>query len=140
MHVANRLRRTPNGERNRSGAALSGVFFGGEGVWTVPEEIDLLTGQPTMANANDPATLRQSMNEYVAANLGLCSRRDNSQMKPSFGGISAIRLDPDGQPCFVNRDNNPKLAPSYPFPSQLAARKRNGDNRWTPSSPAASPP
>lgn len=133
LNVVNELKRTPNGELIRSGAVLGGVFFGGEGVWTVPVEVDLLTGQPTMANANDPATFRQGINQYAAANLGVYSREDDSQTTLIFGGISAITLDPNGQPYYVNRDNNPDLAPSYPFTSQIAAITRNGDNSWSQS-------
>jgi hypothetical protein len=33
----------------------------------------------------------------------------------------------------VNRDNNPDQAPSYPFTSQIAAIRRNGDNSWSQS-------
>ena len=81
-----------------------------------------------MANADDSSTFRQGINQYTAANLGLYSRRDDSQTSMIFGGISAITLDPNGQPYDVNRDNNPDLAHSYPFTSQIAAIKRNADN------------
>ena len=133
LNVVNQLRRTRDGELQRQGEALGGVFYGGEGVWTVPVQIDLLTGQPTMASADNPATFRQGINQYAASNLGLYSRLEDSQTNLIFGGISAITLDPAGQPYYVNRDNNPDLAPSYPFTSQIAAIKRNGDNSWTQS-------
>ena len=81
-----------------------------------------------MANADDSSTFRQGINQYTAANLGLYSRRDDSQTSLIFGGISAITLDPNGKPYDVNRDNNPDLAHSYQFTSQIAAIKRNADN------------
>ena len=131
LNIVNQLKQQADGELSRHGEALGGVFYGGAGVWTVPVQIDLLTGQPTMANADDPATFRQGINQYTAANLGLYSRGDDSQTSLIFGGISAITLDPEGQPYYVNRENNPDLAPSYPFTSQIAAIKRNADNSWT---------
>jgi len=133
LNVVNQLKRNGKGELSRHGEALGGVFYDGEGVWTVPVQIDLLTGQPSMANADDSSTFRQGINQYTAANLGLYSRRDDSQTSLIFGGISAITLDPNGQPYYVNRDNNPDLAHSYPFTSQIAAIKRNADNSWTQS-------
>lgn len=133
LNVVNQLKRQSDGELRRHGEALGGVFYGGEGVWTVPVQIDLLTGQPTMASADNPTTFRQGINQYSAANLGLYSQREDSQTNLIFGGISAITLDPEGQPYYVNRDNDPNLAPSYPFTSQIAAIKRSADNTWTQS-------
>ena len=133
LNIVNQLKRGKNDELQRHGEVLGGVFYGGEGVWTVPVQVDLLTGEPTMADADAPTTFRQGINQYTAANLGLYSRLEDSQTNLIFGGISAITLDPDGEPYYVNRDNNPDLAPSYPFTSQIAAIKRNRDNSWTQS-------
>jgi len=133
LNIVNQLKRKGNGSVSRHGEVLGGVFYGGEGVWTVPVQIDLLTGQPTMANADDPSTFRQGINQYTAANVGLYSRSEDSQTNLIFGGISAITLDPDGQPYYVNRENNPDLAHSYPFTSQIATIKRNADDSWSQS-------
>lgn len=108
------------------GEAIGGVFYGGEGVYTVPAQIDLITGQPTMANADDPATFRQGINQYTAANVSLFSRQENSQTNLVFGGISALTLDPNGDP-FFNSEN------PYPFTSQIAAIKRNAQGEWSQS-------
>jgi hypothetical protein len=99
----------------------------------VPVQIDLVTGQPTMANPAPPDTFRQGINQYTAANLGLYSSREDSQTSLIFGGISAITIDPNGQPYYVNRDNSPDQAPPVPFTSQIAAIKRSGDNSWSQS-------
>ena len=133
LNVVTQLKRNSQGELTPHGAALGGVFYGGEGVWTVPVQIDLVTGQPTMANPDDPDTFRQGINQYTAANLGLYSSREDSQTSLIFGGISAITIDPNGQPYYVNRDNSPDQAPPVPFTSQIAAIKRSGDNSWSKS-------
>ena len=133
LNIVNQLRRKNNGTLERQGAVLGGVFYGGVGVWTVPVEIDLLTGQPSMANPEDPATFRQAVNQYTAANLGLFSREENSQTNLIFGGISAIIMDPSGQPYYVNRDNDPNQAFSCPFTSQIAAIQRQADGSWSQS-------
>ena len=133
LNIVNQLSRTGNGTLKRHGEALGGVFYGGNGVWTVPVQIDLLTGQPTMANADDPSTFRQGINQYSAANLGLYSRNEDSQTNLIFGGISAIILDPSGQPYYVNPDNDPNQAFSYPFTSQIAAIQQQADGSWSQS-------
>ncbi len=133
LNVVNQFKLDDSGNLSRQGEALGGVFYEGEGVWTVPVEIDLLTGQPTMADANNPATFRQGINQYTASNLGLYSRSQDRQTNLIFGGISAITLDPSGEPYYVNIDNNPDLAPSYPFTSQIAALTQQRDGSWTQS-------
>ena len=116
----------------QQGEAIGGVFYGGAGVYTVPAQIDLITGQPTMANPDDVATFRQGINQYTAANVGLFSRQENSQTNLVFGGISALTLDPNGDP-FFNSEN------PYPFTSQIAAIKRNAKGEWSQSIPGSYP-
>jgi hypothetical protein len=125
-NVVTQLTANKRQQLTQHGEAIGGVFYGGQGVYTVPVQIDLLTGQPTMANANDPATFRQGINQYTAANVGLYSRQENSQTNLVFGGISALTLDPNGNP-FFNTEN------PYPFTSQIAAIKRNAKGEWSQS-------
>ena len=131
LNVMTQLDRNATGRLVQEAAALAGVFYNGEGVWTVPVEIDLLTGQPTMPAPKNPATFRQGFNQYTAANLGLYSRSEDSQTNLIFGGISAVILDPSGAPYYVNRDNDPNQGFSYPFTSQIAALSRTADGEWT---------
>ena len=130
LNIVNQLSKNKLGSLQRYGVALGGVFYNGDisdgGVWTVPAEIDLLTGIPIMADPNSPSTFRQGFNAYSAANLGLYSKKENSQVNLIFGGISALTLDPSNQP-FYNY-NNP-----YPFTSQIAALKNYNDGNWTAS-------
>jgi hypothetical protein len=126
LNVVNQLSKNNQGELKRNGTALAGVFYNGNGAWTVPAKIDLLTGQPTMANPSGSSTFRQGVNAYSAANLGLYSRSEDSQTNLIFGGISAITLDPSGDP-FYNTVN------PYPFTSQIAALKHNSKGRWKQS-------
>lgn len=133
LNVVLQLHRDAKGKLVKKATALGGVFYNGQGGWTIPVEIDLLTGQPTMPAANDPATFKQAVNQYTASNLGLYSRRENSQTNLIFGGISAVIKDPSGQPYYVNRNNDPNQAFSYPFTSQIAAITSTADGRWTQS-------
>lgn len=133
LNIVTSLERNDDGKLVRSGTALGGVFFEGSGVWTVPVEIDLLTGQPVMADPTDPGTFRQALNQYTAADLALYSRATDSQSNLIFGGISAITLDPAGNPYYVNQGNDPNLAPAYPFTSQIAAITHHADDTWTQS-------
>jgi hypothetical protein len=130
LNIVTQLSRNKNGTLSAHGEALGGVFYNGTGVWTVPVEIDLLTGQPTMADPAEPGTFRQGINQYTAANLGLYSRSEDSQTDLIFGGISAITLDPSGQPYYVNPNNDPNEAFPYPFTSQIAALTRDADGSW----------
>ena len=122
-----------NGQLSQHAEALGGVFYNGSGVWTVPVGIDLLTGQPNMVDPLLPGTFRQAVNQYTAANLGLYSRSRDRQTDLIFGGISAITLDPSGQPYYVNQYNAPNVAFAYPFTSQNAALTRNSDGTWSQS-------
>jgi hypothetical protein len=139
LNVMTQLHRTAKGKLVQEGAALAGVFYNGEGVWTVPVKIDLLTGQPIMPNPENPATFRQGFNQYTAANLGLYSRSEDSQTNLIFGGISALILDPSGETYYVNPDNDPNQGFSYPFTSQIAALSRTADGEWTQSIPGSFP-
>lgn len=131
-NVVTQLKLNNKQEIKQQGEAIGGVFYGGAGVYTVPAQIDLVTGLPTMANPDAPSTFRQGINQYTAANVGLFSRQDNSQMNLVFGGISALTLDPNGNP-FFNSEN------PYPFTSQIAGIKRNGNGEWSQSIPGSYP-
>lgn len=133
LNVVTQLHRDDKGELVQKGTALAGVFYKGLGVWTVPVEIDLLTGQPTMPAANDPATFKQAVNQYTAANVGVFSRCENNQTNLVFGGISAVIQAPSGLSYYVNLDNESNQPFPYPFTSQIAAFTSTADGRWKQS-------
>jgi hypothetical protein len=102
------LKPLPGGGHDEGLVALSGVFTPGFGVWTVPVEIDA-SGNPTMADPNDPATFKQGFNGYDSAKLGLYSEAAGTMQEILFGGISMQYIDPvsgqvvtDNQLPFVN--------------------------------------
>jgi hypothetical protein len=68
-------------------AALSGVFTPDNGVWTVPVDI-AGDGTPSMADPSTPATFKQGMNEYAAANFGAYSPSTRQMYTVLLGGIS----------------------------------------------------
>ena len=119
-----------NGQLSQHAEALGGVFFNGTGVWTVPVRIDLITGQPIMADPSSPDTFRQGVNQYTAASLGLYSLSKDSQTDVIFGGISAITINPEGLPYYVNQYNEPNISFPYPFTSQIAALTLRADGSW----------
>jgi hypothetical protein len=87
---------------------LSGVFTLTNGAWTVPVEIDA-TGNPTMADPNDPNAFKQGFNNYHSAKLGLFSELTGAMHEVLFGGISLQFRDEatdmvvlDNQLPFVN--------------------------------------
>jgi hypothetical protein len=75
---------------------LSGVFTPppSVGAWTVPVEIDS-SGNPTMADPNNPATFKQGFNNYHSAKLGLFSEASGEMHEVLFGGISLQYLNTD---------------------------------------------
>lgn len=133
LNILTQLTQTSKGKLKREGLALGGVFYNGTGVWTVPVEVDLLTGQPSMADPSAATTFRQAINQYTAASMGLFSRQDAAQTNLIFGGISAITLDPAGNPYYVNASNSPDQAFPYPFTSQVAAIRRDAQGQWQQS-------
>lgn len=72
--------------------ALSGVFtpqmVANPGAWTIPIEIEE-DGSSHMLDPDDPKTLKQAMNNYDCATVGLYSKRKDSMYTLLFGGISA---------------------------------------------------
>ena len=78
---------TVNGQQVDKIQALAGVFTTSFGVWTVPVTID----GDGYATEPDPAlasTLKQGMNSYRCANIGLYSVTQKTMHTLLFGGIS----------------------------------------------------
>ncbi len=101
---------------------LAGVFYSGQGVWTVPAEIGS-DGIPVMKDpTTDPDAFKQPMHQYNSATLGLFSAADDSMTIFSFGGISANNYDATiGKAIY---DGN------YGFTSQISATVRNSDGTY----------
>jgi hypothetical protein len=93
-------------------AVLSGVFTPTNGAWTVPVEIDA-AGQPTMADPNNAATFKQSLNGYHSAKLGMFSEAAGAMHEILFGGISVQYFDDATQQ--IATDNN------MPFVNDIAS-------------------
>lgn len=74
--------------------SLAGVFYQGEGVWTVPVDIGQ-DGVPVMADPEAPATFKQAMNHYESAKIALYSPTEDHMTQILFGGISANTLNLD---------------------------------------------
>ena len=109
------LSKDSNGDDQLSGVALSGVFFAGSGIWTVPVEISP-TGIPSMQDpATDPSVFRQALNGYECAKLGLYSSTTGEMTEVLFGGITANE--------FVNDPAVGNLAyrETFPFTNQISA-------------------
>lgn len=101
---------------------LAGVFFSGEGVWTVPAEIGP-DGVPVMKDpATDPDAFKQPMHHYNSATLELFSAADDSMTVFSFGGISANNYDATIGGAIY--DGN------YGFTSQISATVRHSDGTY----------
>lgn len=100
--------------------ALSGVFTESGGAWTVPVEISA-GGTPTMADPEDPATFKQSMNGYNTANLVMYSPSSGENHILLLGGISLVTFDGS---AFVIDDN-------LPFTSQGTSIVRKADGTYT---------
>ncbi|HEY3394246.1 MAG TPA: hypothetical protein VGK58_16150, partial [Lacipirellulaceae bacterium] len=84
---------------------LSGVFTPPPtiGAWTVPVEIDS-SGNPSMADPNDPATFKQGFNNYHSAKLGLFSESQGEMHEVLFGGISLQYLNTDTRETETDHD------------------------------------
>ncbi|HVU38660.1 MAG TPA: hypothetical protein VHC95_10010, partial [Opitutales bacterium] len=81
---------TPNGTNGSLTpglVALSGVFYNGSGVYTVPVEITA-NGTPSMADPNAPGTFKQGMNNYQSPVINLYDTATNTGHAILFGGIS----------------------------------------------------
>jgi hypothetical protein len=66
--------------------ALSGVFTLNSGIWTVPVAIDS-TGSSFMPDPSKSSTLKQGMNNYSSAHMGLFSEKANVMHTVLLGGI-----------------------------------------------------
>lgn len=100
--------------------ALAGVFTQTDGIWTVPVKISsngcTLTDDPTL-----PATFKQSLNIYNAANIGLFSKKTGEMFNVLFGGIT-YQYFLNGQPQFDTE---------FPFTNQLAAIRISPEGVFT---------
>ncbi len=122
LNVVSSLSRNPEGGAPVEGMiAYSGVFYNGEGVWTVPVEIDA-NGVPTMADPMNPNTFKQAMSNYDAAKLGLYSDATGDFTEFFFGGIAANIYDPETG--LLSYD------PEYPFNSQFTAITRDAEGNY----------
>ena len=72
--------------------ALAGVFTEGDGVWTVPVEINA-DGSTTMADPTAPDTFRQGLNNYQSAAISLYSPSNAENSMVLAGGISPQYFD-----------------------------------------------
>jgi hypothetical protein len=68
-------------------AGLAGVFTPDNGIWTIPVDI-AGDGTPSMADPANPATFKQGMNGYAAANFGAYSASTHQMYTVLLGGIS----------------------------------------------------
>lgn len=105
--------------------AYAGVFTNtaGGGVWTVPVVIDM-TGKPTMADPNSPATFKQALNQYVCASAGLYSRKNRSMYNIFFGGMtygyySGTTFQTDAEIPFTNQVTTVKMDKNGNFTQYL---------------------
>jgi hypothetical protein len=112
LNVYPTIRRNPDASLGSGLTALSGVFTLTNGAWTVPVEIDS-GGNPSEADPAAPGTLKQGMNNYDCAKLGLFSESLNQMHELLFGGISLEDYDPATQTFIV--DNN------LPFINQITS-------------------
>jgi hypothetical protein len=121
LNVAPSLSKNPEGGAPVAGLiAYSGVFYNGEGVWTVPVEIGA-DGVPVMADPSNPATFKQAMSNYDAAKLGLYSNATGEFTEFFFGGITANTYNPATGTLTYDAE--------FPFTSQISAitRDENGN-------------
>ncbi|MDG2384772.1 MAG: hypothetical protein P8N76_24095 [Pirellulaceae bacterium] len=103
------------GEDELSGVALSGVFFEGNGLWTVPVEISPM-GVPSMVNpASDPSVFKQAMNGYESAKMGLYSTTTGEMTEVLFGGITGNEFVDDPA------SGNLVYKSSFPYTNQISA-------------------
>ena len=103
------------GDDQLSGLALSGVFYVGSGIWTVPVEISP-TGIPSMQDpATDPTVFKQALNGYESAKMGMYSPTTGEMTEVLFGGITANE--------YVNdpASGNIVYTSSFPFTNQISA-------------------
>ena len=115
LNTFSALSKDSGGDDQLSNVALSGVFYVGSGIWTVPVEISP-TGIPSMQDpATDPSVFKQALNGYECAKLGLYSSTSGEMTEVLFGGITANE--------FVNDPASGNIAyrSSFPFTNQISA-------------------
>jgi len=112
-----------SGGETESLVALSGVFYNGSGVWTVPVEIGA-DGIPTMVDpSTDPNAFKQALQQYASATIGLYSQSNGEMTEILLGGISANTYDATtGE---LTYDSN------YGFTNQISAVLRDADGVYT---------
>jgi hypothetical protein len=115
---------SPDGQGGvtESTVALAGVFYNGEGVWTVPVEIGP-DGIPTTDNpTTDSGAFKQAMNQYESGKIGIYSQNSGEMTEVLLGGISANTFDPNsGQ---LSYDDN------YGFNRQITAVSRDSSGNY----------
>ena len=115
---------SPDGQGGvtESTVALAGVFYNGEGVWTVPVEIGP-DGIPTTDNpTTDSGAFKQAMNQYESGKIGIYSQSSGEMTEVLLGGISANTFDPNsGQ---LSYDDN------YGFNRQITAVLRDASGNY----------
>jgi len=113
------------GDDQLSGVALSGVFYQGEGIWTVPVEISE-DGIPTMKDPNtDPDVFKQALNGYECAKLGLYSSDTGEMIEVLFGGITANEFVDDPSTGNLEYQSN------FPFTNQISAVGIDADGQYS---------
>ena len=113
------------GQDVMSGVALSGVFYEGEGIWTVPVEITA-EGVPSMKDpSTDPSVFKQAMNGYECAKMGLYSSESGEMLEVLFGGITANEFVDDPS------SGNLKYESSFPFTNQISAVTIDADGNYS---------
>lgn len=105
--------------------ALSGVFTPTDGVWTVPVFFDG-DGSFDQPNPDAPDTLRQGLQHYHCAKIGLYSQAAGTMHLLQFGGLSAQVVDPgtgettaDDLVPFVHHVTDIVAAPGAPMVQYL---------------------
>ena len=114
-------------EDELTGVTLSGVFYEGEGLWTVPVEISA-SGVPTMEDpATNPSVFKQALNGYESAKLGLYSKSTGEMTEILFGGITGNEFVDDPS------TGNLVYLSSFPYTNQISAVTidANGDYSQT---------
>ena len=121
------LSKDTQGDDVMSGVALSGVFFEGEGIWTVPVEISA-DGVPSMVDpTTDPTVFKQAMNGYECAKLGLYSSDLGEMTEILFGGITANEFIDDPA------SGNLRYDEKFPFTNQISAVSIASDGTYSQS-------
>jgi len=121
------LSKNGEGQDELSGVALSGVFYEGSGIWTVPVEISP-SGIPTMKDPNtDPSVFKQALNGYECAKFGMYSSNSGEMIELLLGGITANEFVDDPS------TGNLRYDPNFPFTNQISAVSIDADGQYSQS-------